>query len=123
MDAGFGGHRTIANGEEFFDMRNDFGIFNEAFSEKGGDLIAGDVVGSWAEAAGGDDEIGGGKRIGNRANNVFGAIADRHLAANGVAAIRELAAEPLLVGVENEPEHEFAAGVDDFNDHGGELMS
>ena len=50
-------------------------------------------------------------------DNIFSAIADSELAADDVSAIGELAAEPLLVRVEDEPEHEFAAGVDDFNDH------
>jgi len=49
--------------------------------------------------------------------NILGAIADGELAADDIAAIGELAAEPLLVGVEDEPQHELAAGVNDFNDH------
>jgi hypothetical protein len=47
--------------------------------------------------------------------NVRGGIGNGDLAGHSVTGIREPAAEPLLVGIEDKPKHQLAAGVNDFD--------
>jgi hypothetical protein len=44
-------------------------------------------------------------------------VRDRHLSRDDVAEVGEPAAKPLLVRVQDAAQHEFAAGVDEFNVH------
>ena len=111
------GHGAIALLEETFDVRGDARVFVQGFAKQFGDEIARDVIRRGAEAAGADDEVGviGGLTDGVLDGAAF--IGDGHLALDEVAAIGELAAEPLLVGIEDAAEHQLGAGVDDFDVH------
>ncbi|MDB6124925.1 MAG: hypothetical protein JWQ71_3918 [Pedosphaera sp.] len=115
LDGGADGHGAAALGKEGFET-SDYGrVFMQAFAEETGDEIAGDVVGSGAEAAGYDDEIGAGKGFTDGGLNGVAGISNGNLAGGGVAGVGELAADPLLMGVEDEAEHQLAAGVDYFD--------
>jgi hypothetical protein len=45
-------------------------------------------------------------------------IGHRHLALHGVTGVGQLTTNPLLMGIQDPAEHEFAAGGDDLDVHG-----
>ena len=57
LDFGVPGHGAVALDEKGLEAGEDGGIGAQCFAEEAGDEIAGEVVGSGAEAAGDDDEI------------------------------------------------------------------
>ena len=79
--------------------------------------IARQIVGSRAEAAGGDDQIRAAQRFANGGLDVVRRVRHGHLAGHDITEIGEAAAEPLLVRVEHATEHQFAAGVEQFDVH------
>ena len=87
-------------------------------AEQLGDQIAREVVGSRAESAGDEDDVRAAKTFANGLLDGGAFIGDGDLAGDSVTGVGELAAEPLLMRVEDEAEHQFAAGIDDFNVQG-----
>jgi hypothetical protein len=49
--------------------------------------------------------------------SVWACIGNGHLPRHAVAEISEPAAQPLLIRVQDAAQHEFAAGVDNFDAH------
>lgn len=82
-----------------------------------GDQVPGAIVRSWAQATSGYDEIGARHRVTNCRLYGGGGVIDCDLARDSVSPLRKLAAEPLLMRVEDVTEHQFASGVDDFDVH------
>ena len=87
------------------------------FAEQLRNQLAGDVVGGRAEAAGGDDEVGAARRLANGGLDVRRRVRHGHLAGHDITQVSQAAAKPLLVRVEHAAEHQFAAGVDEFDVH------
>ena len=75
------------------------------------------VIRGRAQAAGRDDEVGARERLADGLLDVAAGIRHRDLPGDDVAQVRQLAAEPLLVGIEHAPQHQLAAGVDEFDNH------
>ena len=117
LDASAGGDGTLAAAKKAFDAGEDLWILTERALEESGDEVASAVVGSGAETTGRDDEISPGNGIADGGLNCGGGVVDGDLASDSVAALRKLATKPLLMGVEDVPKHQFAAGVDDFDVH------
>ena len=107
-------------GETIFDVREDFRFLNQFFPEQFRDQLAGEIVGSRTKAAGGDDQIRAAQRFAHGLLDFVSRVRDRHLSRDDVAEVRQPAAEPLLMRVQHASQHQFAAGVDDFNVHGRE---
>ena len=82
-----------------------------------GDEVARDVVRGRAESTGGDDKIGAGQCFTHGLFDVAAGIGYGNLAGHDISQIGQAAAEPLLVGVENAPEHQLATGIDEFDVH------
>ena len=51
------------------------------------------------------------------------AIINSHLAADHIATVCQLAANPLLMGVEDAAQHQFASGVNEFDLHNENSMA
>ena len=95
-------------------MPNDRRIFVQFFAEQLSDKIAGDVIRGWAKTAGGDDKVGARQRFPRGLLDIGAGVRDRDLPGDDITEVGEAAAKPLLMRVENTPEHEFTAGVDDL---------
>ena len=104
-----------------FEMGGDagtgFGVFFEPQIHQFGDALAGEVVTGGTEAAGDDDELGAGDGFADGDLDGFAGVGYGLLMGECVAHTRELLGEPMVVGVEDAPNEEFAAGVDEFHAH------
>ena len=94
-----------------------FGVFFERQIQQLGDALAGEVVTGGTEAAGDDDELGTGDGFADSGLDGFAGVGYGLLMGECVAHTRELLGEPMVVGVEDAPNEEFAAGVDEFHAH------
>jgi hypothetical protein len=112
LDADFVGHWPPARFEKRFDVGNRFGVFVERFAEEFCNQVTRDIVRGRAKAASGNDKVGAAERFANGGFNVNGVIGYGDLTVDYITGICELAAEPLLVGVEDAAEHQLRAGVD-----------
>ena len=117
LDLDIGGHGTAARGKELFDPGEGGRVEDQFAAEGMGGKLAGEVVAGGAEAAGDEDEIGTAQRLAEGGLDARAVVGDAHLAGDFVAEVGELAAKPLLVGVEDAPDQEFGAGVDEFDAH------
>ena len=117
LDASPLGHGPFAAREEPADVAEDGGVFAQPFPKQLGDQIAGEVVGSRAEAAGGEDELGAGEGFADGLGDVAAGVGHGDLPGDDPAQVGQLAAEPLRVRIEHPAQHQFGAGVDEFYDH------
>ncbi len=62
------------------------------------------------------------QRVAYRVLNGGRGIVHGHLAIDHVTAVRQLAAQPLLVGIQHPAQHQFAAGVDQFDAHRAQVL-
>jgi hypothetical protein len=118
-------HLDAAPGESGLDILPHGGVLDKREAEElGGDLPR-DVVGSGAEAAGDEYDVGPGEGLDESlADGV--AIGDGDLALDPEAEGEELLAEIGEMGVEGIAEEELGTGVDEFYDHGwgrGEFLT
>ena len=104
--------------EKLFDPGNHRLVLAQFFAEQFRDHIPGEIIRSGAEAAGDDDEISAFEGFADGLLDGGAGVGNGDLTGDFVGGISELSTEPLVMGVENQPEHEFAAGIDDFDDHG-----
>ena len=110
-------HGTVASGEERGQFGEDGGILAKRSTQQASDLFPGEVIGRGSQSARGDNPIGASQGFGDRLFDDGGVIRNGYLALNGIAGIGQLAADPLLMSIENPPEQEFAAGGDELDDH------
>ena len=103
--------------EETPDMCQHRRVFPQRLPQQLRYQIPRQVIRSRAQAAGRDNQIGTRKRLPDGLLDVTARIRHRDLPGDDVAEVGEPAAEPLLVRVEDAPEHQLAAGVDDFDVH------
>ncbi|MCZ7641197.1 MAG: hypothetical protein M5U12_37195 [Verrucomicrobia bacterium] len=99
--------------------RQDGRVFPQGPAEEFGDGVSREVIRGRAQAAGGDDQVGPSQRVTHGLLNGGRAIRDGHLALDHVAGIGKLAAEPLLVGVQDAAQHQFAPRIEDLEVQGG----
>ena len=104
-----GRHGALEAQEAFSDGGFGGRVEFEREAEDAGDGFAGIVVGSGAEATGGDDDVGGLPAIAKGSFDVGRFVADDEAAAKGEAEAGELTAEEVEVGVGAEAEEEFVA--------------
>ena len=95
-----------------------FGVFFERQIEQLGNALAGKVVTGWAKAAGDEDQLGASNGFTCGGLDGVAGVGHGLLMSERVARAGELLGEPMVMGVENAPEKEFAAGVDEFHAHG-----
>ena len=86
-------------------LRDDCRVFFELSAEQLRDRFPRQVVRGRSQSSGGDDQIGARKRFANRLCDVRRGICDGDLASNQVAPVRELTANPLLMGIQNAALH------------------
>ena len=110
-------HRQVARRETFLMWSSTAVIQPQFFAEQLRNQIAREVVGGRAEAAGGDDQVRAAQRFTDGGLDVVRRVRHGHLAGHDVTEISQAAAKPLLVRVEHAAEHQFAAGVDEFDVH------
>ena len=100
-------------------MRQNVIVRDQFFAKQFGDKFACDVIGGRAESAGSDDEVGAAQRLAHGVLDSAAGVRDCYLPRNDVTKIREPATKPLLVRVQDATQHQFTAGIDDFDIHGG----
>ena len=94
-----GRHGDAALGEAFVERGHGVGVFVEFDAERVGDAVAGEVVFRWAEAAGGDDDVGAGERDADGGGEVLAVVADDGFEGDGDAEVVEAFGEEEGVGV------------------------
>ena len=97
------------------DVRQHVRVRRQRAAEHLGDEVARDVVRSRPQSACCQHQISAGEGLARGGLDGCGVIRDADLPGDFVAAIGQLAANPLLVRIENAPQKQFAAGVDEFN--------
>ena len=117
LDAGPLGHGPFAAREELLDMAKHRRILAQILPKQLRYQVAGDIVRSRAEPAGGDDKVGPDEGFADGLLDVAAGVRHGDLAGDNAAQIRQLAAEPLLMRIEHATAHQFGAGVDEFDDH------
>ena len=63
LHAGSLRHGAFAQGEKIFDVGKDRGVFAQLFAQQVCNQVACQVIGGWAEASGGDDQVGARQRL------------------------------------------------------------
>ena len=118
---GLNEHRFAQGAVAVFEIGGDagtsFGVFFERQIQQFGNALAGEVVTGGAETAGDDDELGVGDGFADGGLNGFAGVGYDLLMGERVAHTCELLGEPMVVGVENATNKEFATGVDEFHAH------
>ena len=122
LDLGALRHGAFPRSEEVGDAPEHLVIPDQFHAKQGGDKVARAVVAGGSESTGDDDQISAGQGFAHRFLDRRGFVRNGGLTGHGVAKIGELAAEPLLVGVEHAAQHQLAAGVDDFNLHAAGVL-
>ena len=117
LHLGPGGDGASARGEVIADPLLDFRGMDQAASEEGGDPFPGEVVTRGAKASRGEDKVRPAQRFANGGLDVLRPIRNRHLAGNGPPEIGEAPSEPLLMGVQDPTQQQFASGIDQFDVH------
>lgn len=117
LNPGLGRHETLAGGEELFNVLEERGILAELGAGELGDERASEIIARGAEPAGDQDEIGPGQSLAEGVVDRLGVVGDGSLPGESVAEGGELAGDPLGVGVEDGAQHEFAAGINELDDH------
>src|SRR5258706_2361581 len=79
--------------------------------------IARPVVAGWPQSTSRNDQIGPGQSLRNRLPNSLRRIVHGHLPVHDITMIGQLPAKPLLVRVEDAPEHQFSPSVNDLDFH------
>jgi hypothetical protein len=90
-------------------------IFFQRFAEQLRDEIASGVVRGWPKPTGGDDQGGARERFPNCLFDVSSAIGNGDLPAHDITEIGQAAAKPLLMRVEDTPQQQLAACVDELS--------
>jgi len=83
-------------------------------AEDRGDGRLREIVGRRAQAAGCENYLAAAHGFTNGGLNGRAGIIYRHLPGDQVTALRELAAKPLLVRIQNVAKEQFTSGIDDF---------
>ena len=121
MHLGLHKHSFVQWTVAIFEMGGDagagFGVFFQGEIKQLGDTLAGEVVTGGAKAASDDDEFGAGDGFADGGLDGFAGVGHGLLMGECIAGARELLGEPMVVGVEDAPNEEFAAGVDEFHAH------
>ena len=99
------------------DVRTGFGMFFERQIQQLGDALAGEVVTGGTKTAGDDDELGTGDGFADGGLDGFTGVGYGLLMGECVPQKHELLGKPMVVGVEDAPNEEFTAGVDEFHAH------
>ena len=110
-------HGAVAPLEEALDVRGDRVVPAKRPGQHVGDHPARDVVGRRAKPAGGNDEPGTAKRGLHRLTDRLAGVRHGDLTGEGVAAVGEASAKPLLVGVEHAAKQQLGASGDEFDLH------
>jgi hypothetical protein len=111
--------RTTAFGEKFFDVRQHLRIRDQLFAEQFRDEVTREVIRSRAESAGRDHQIRTTQSFAHGLLDLAAGIGHGDLPRDNVAEVGEAPAKPLLVRVQDAAQHQFAAGIHEFNIHLG----
>ena len=112
-----GGIGRLARGKVLFDPGEGGGVENQFPAKDFGGDVASEVVAGGAQPAGGDERSARANASWRASWICAGVVGDTNLAGNLVAQVGQFAAKPLLMGVEDAPDEEFGAGVDQFDAH------
>jgi hypothetical protein len=123
LNRGAWGHRPVAAFEEGGEIGENGRVFAQRSAEQFSDPLTGEIIGGGSESAGGDDPIGASEGFGDGLLNRDSRVGHGHLALHGIPGVGKLPTEPLLMGIEHPAKHEFAAGVDDLDVHGGNVSA
>jgi hypothetical protein len=111
----------FANFKELLNLRKYRSIPIEWPAQKLRDHLPGTIIARRPKTSGSHNEIGAPDRFGYDVRNGAGGIIDRHLALDEVSVIAELAAEPLLMRIQDPSKHQFRARIDNVQNHGASL--
>ena len=117
LNTGSGRHSAVPVRKKALDVRHDTCVFMQGRSEQVRNSLACDVITSGAEATRRDHQVGPRQTFANRLFDKLCGIRDGHLARDEIAKIRQFAAKPLLMCVENEAQQQFASRVDNLDIH------
>ena len=114
-------HSFVQGAVAVFEMGGDastsFGVFFQGEIKQLSDTLAGKVVTGGAKAASDNDEFGADDGFADGGLDGFACVGHGLLMGEYIAGACELLGEPMVVGVEDAPNEEFAAGVDEFHAH------
>ena len=103
-------------------MAHHFLVVLEREAEEIGGDVAGEIVGRRAEAAGDEHDVGAAEGFAEAVADGV-AVGDGSLALDAQAEGKEFLGEQDEVGIGDAAQHEFGAGIEDFDAHGGTVQA